>query len=120
MESTLNGTKIRLDIAEERLVNVKTQQQQLAKMEHTEKKDIKSEEIISELWDSSKQPNTYVIRVPDWQAQRRGQKNIEEIIAENFPRFQENYKSVSPTSSTKPKHRNHEENDTRAYHNKTA
>lgn len=36
-----------------------------------------------------------------------------------FTRFQENYKSLSPSSSTKPKHRNHEENDSKPYHNKT-
>lgn len=36
-----------------------------------------------------------------------------------FPRFQESYKSLSPSSSTKPKHRNHEENDSKPYHNKT-
>lgn len=62
MKNALNGTKIRLDIAEERLV--KTQKYQLAKMKQ-------SEQIINELWDNS----MCVIRVPGWEG-GAGVKNI--------------------------------------------
>lgn len=63
MKNALNGTKIRLDIEEERLV--KTQQYQLAKM-------TQSERITNEPWDNS----TCVIRVPGWQGGRGGEKYL--------------------------------------------
>lgn len=42
-------------------------------------------------------------------ADREGRKIFEEIMAENFPKFNENYKPVLPTSSATPKHKKHEE-----------
>lgn len=45
---------------------------------------MKKEQSITELWDNFKQPNTYVIEVP--QRMERVQKKLfEEIMARTFP-----------------------------------
>lgn len=42
-------------------------------------------------------------------ADREGRKIFEEIMTKKVPKFNENYKSVLPTSSAKPRHKKHEE-----------
>lgn len=55
MKNTLDEISGSLDIAEKRLVNLKTQQKNLSKMKH--RKNIKKLKSISELWDSFTWPH---------------------------------------------------------------
>lgn len=54
---------------------------------------------FSDLWDTVKRSNIYIIEVPK-QEKRRGDRKIsEEINSQNFSTFDENQKSTDPRSS---------------------
>lgn len=84
IKMALDGINSRLIIEEEKLMNVKTQQQKLMKMKHREKQDLKSEQSISELWDYFKWPNMCVSGVPKGEERKGDIKNFEKIMVENF------------------------------------
>ena len=97
-KNTVNEINGILNAAEEKINEFKAQQLNLSKRKHTEKKNPKKKknrQSMNELWDSFKEPNTYVTGVPKGGTQ----KILEELMVEKFstkiPIFNEKQKSTN-------------------------
>lgn len=102
--------KLMLDytLEKKKLTYLKTQQKKLPKQNTEGKNNFKNEKSISKLWDNFRHHNKYVTVA--LKGEGGGQKTIESIMTEFFPKFVQNSKSTDPRISKKPKHKKPEGN----------
>ena len=86
IKSTLEGTNSRITEAEDRISEVEHRMVEINEAERKkEKRILKNEDNIRDLWDNVKHTNIQIIGVPEKEDKKKGhEKRLEEIIVENF------------------------------------
>ena len=91
IKNTLEGSNSRIIEAEDRISEVEDKMVEINEAERKKEKRIKRhEDNLRDLWDNVKHPNIRIIGVPEEEDKKKGhEKLLEEIIAENFPKMEE-------------------------------
>ena len=89
IKSTLQGTNSRITEAEDRISEVEDRMAEINEAERKkEKRILKNEDNLRDLWDNVKCPNIRIIGVPEEEdKKKRHAKILEEIIVKNFPKM---------------------------------
>ena len=89
IKSTLERTNSRITEAEDRISEVEDRMVEINEAERRkEKRILKNEDNLRDLWDNVKHPNIQIIGVPEAEDKKKGhEKILEEIIVENFPKM---------------------------------
>ena len=89
IKNILEGTNSRITKAEDRISEV--EERMVEKIEAERKKEkriLKNEDNLRDLWDNVKCPNIQIIGVPKEENKKKGhEKILEEIIVQNFPKI---------------------------------
>ena len=110
IKNTLEGTNSWIMEAEDRISETEDRVVEINETERKKEKRIKrNEDNLRDLWDNVKQPNIWIIGVPEEEDKKKVHKKIlEEIIAENFPKMGkernlESFFHPSPRNPESPK-----------------
>lgn len=74
---------------------------------------------MAELWDNFSQPHTWLIGVHE-EERGKERRNVWRNNDWKHSKLDENYKPTDPNTMVNPKHKKHEENNTKVHHNQTA
>ena len=85
-----------------------------------EKRILRNEKNITELWHNFKQTNTWFIGIYEGEEGEEETKCFWRNNGWKHSKFDENYKSADTRTTVNPKHKTHEENNTKVHHNQTA
>ena len=84
-----------------------------------EKRTLRNEKNITELWDNFKQPNIWSIGIYEGEEGEEETKCFWRNNGWKHSKFDENCKSADTRTTVNPKHKTHEENNTKVHHNQT-
>ena len=85
VKSTLEGTKIRLTEAEDRISEVEHRMVKINEAERKKEKRIKrNEHNLRDIWVNVKWPNIQIIGVPEEEDKKKGHEKILDILVEIF------------------------------------
>ena len=89
IKSTLQGTNSRITEAEDRISEVEDRMAEINEAERKkEKRILKNEDNLRDLWDNVKCPNIRIIGVPEEEGKKKDhEKILEKIIVQNFPKM---------------------------------
>lgn len=87
--SSPKGFNSRLEQAEEMISELEDKAIEIIQFEEQINKMDKSKQNLRDLWDTIKHTNIYLIVVPE-EEKRKGQQNIEDIMAENIQNLMKN------------------------------
>ena len=89
IKSTLEGTNSRITEAEDRISEVEDRMVEINESERKkEKRIIRNEDNLRDLWDNVKRPSIWIIGVPEEEDKKEDhEKILEEIIVEDFPKM---------------------------------
>ena len=87
IKNTVEGISNRITEAEERVSELEDKMVEITVEEQNkEKRRKRIEDILRDLWDSTKNTNIRITGVPEEEEKKKGSEKIfEEIIVENFP-----------------------------------
>ena len=83
----------RISEAEERISELEDKMVEITSKEQNKLKRMKrAEDSLRDLWDHIKHTNIQIIGIPEGEEKKKGyEKNFEEIIVENFPKWKRKY-----------------------------
>ena len=104
-KSILKGTNSRITEAENRISEVEDRMVEIKEAERKkEKRIIRNEDTLRDLWDNVQHPNIQIREVPEEEDKKKShEKIIEEIIVENFHKNGEGNSHPSPNNPESPK-----------------
>ena len=90
IKNTLEATNNRIMEAEDKISEIEDRMVGINESERKKEKWIKrNEDNLRDLWDNVKQPNIWIIGVPEEEDKKKDhEKILEEIIVENFPKME--------------------------------